>query len=195
MGYIKQNFEDGKVLKAAQLNAMDNAIYALSTGNGMGSSTIIYSENASNWERKTTSSAGVESTEGITQSNIMHKVRFSNPVYLIPKGDIIYAVITYDANGNFKARSSWYTEDDGIKELSDENPFNIVIGTGTTSDISVSEVLNRFTLQNTNPSANNTDGNGESPSNTKFLNFIQCCDISEKMVHFSWQSNSAASIC
>ena len=51
---------------------------------------------------------------GYDRSQIMYSTLFNNPVYLTPNGDIMYALITYDESGNFKARSSWYTEGDGI---------------------------------------------------------------------------------
>lgn len=158
-------------------------------GSAEDNSVIVYTDDAATWERKTTSSSGVESTTGISQSNIMHTTRFENTVYLVPKGNIIYALITYDSDGNFKARSSWYTEEDGTKELTDENPFNLVVGTGETSDIAVEEVLTRFVLQNVDPAEIESEVTPENmtaiQAKIKYLNYIQCCDIADKMVHFS----------
>lgn len=167
---------------------------SIKNGSLVDSSLIIFTENIDNWERKTISSTGVESTTSITQSNIMHKTKFTGVVYLVPKGDITYALVTYNNDGTFKARSSWYSENNGTKMLTDSNPFNIVVATGASdTNITISELLARFTLQNMDPkdiqeeesSAVNPENIAKINSKLKYLNFIQSCDIAEKMVHFS----------
>lgn len=189
MAYKKQGFVDfdkNNPLRAAQLIKMEEAIISLENAQGI---VTVYTDNPDEWERKTISSAGVESTTGITQSNIMHKTKFDSEVYLIPKGDITYALVTYNADGTFKARSSWYSEDNGTKELKDDNPFNIVIATGAANtSITVEELLKRFVLQNKNPEESdvgqNTD-NSSLQSKIEYSNYLHCCDISDKLVHFS----------
>lgn len=220
MSYTEQIFSQGQTLKASDLNTMSkgiiskqdklvsganiktlNGISLLGTGdisieNGslVDNSVTVYTDNVNEWERKTVSSSGVESTTSITQSNIMHTTKFENTVYLIPKGNITYALITYDANGSFKSRSSWYSDENGTQTLTDENPFNIVIATGeANTDITVGELLSRFVLQNVDPvtieDAEKSEVTSENiakiQSKIDYLNYIQCCDISDKLVHFS----------
>lgn len=220
MSYTEQVFSKGQILEHTDLNTMSkgiiskqdklvsgdniktlNGISLLGTGdisieNGslVDNSVTVYTDNVNEWERKTVSSSGVESTTSITQSNIMHTTKFENTVYLIPKGNITYALITYDANGSFKSRSSWYSDENGTQTLTDENPFNIVIATGeTNTDITVGELLSRFVLQNVDPAtiedAEKSEVTSENiakiQSKIDYLNYIQCCDISDKLVHFS----------
>lgn len=220
MSYTEQVFSKGQILEHTDLNTMSkgiiskqdklvsganiktlNGISLLGTGdisieNGslVDNSVTVYTDNVNEWERKTVSSSGVESTTSITQSNIMHTTKFENTVYLIPKGNITYALITYDANGSFKSRSSWYSDENGTQTLTDENPFNIVIATGEAdTDITVGELLSRFVLQNVDPAtiedAEKSEVTSENiakiQSKINYLNYIQCCDISDKLVHFS----------
>ena len=220
MSYIEQTFSKGQTLEASDLNTISKGIVSkqdklvsgtnLKTINGISllgtgdisiedgslvdNSVIVYTDNVGEWVRKTISSTGIESTTSITQSNIMHATNFTNTVYLKPKGDITYALVTYDADGKFKARSSWYSEDNGITELTDENPFNIVVATGAANtDITIEELLSRFVLQNVNPAlieeAEKSEVTAENLAKIQakidFLNYIQCCDISDKLVHFS----------
>ena len=220
MSYSKQGFVKDMVLEASHLIKIEDGIISkqdklksgvnIKTINGISligtgdisiedgflvdNSIKIYTDNVDEWVRKTISSSGAESTSNITQSNIMHVSKFENTVYLIPKGDITYALVTYNADGSFKARSSWYSENDGNKELTDENPFNIVIATGAANtNITVEELLSRFILQNVDPATIEDEEKSEVTSENiakiqskiDYLNYIQCCDIADKLVHFS----------
>lgn len=218
MSYNNQGFYEGMILEHTHLINMENGIISkqdklvsgqnIKTLNGISligtgdisiedgflvdNAIIIYTDNVDGWERKTISSSGVESTTGIGQSNIMHKTKFKNPVYLIPKGDIMYALVTYNEDGSFKARSSWLTENDGTQMLTDEHPFQIVVASGSVSDLTVAEMLTRFILQNVDPDLIEEDVNTKAlEAKIKYLNYIQCCDFSEKMVHFSCDDTHA----
>ena len=218
MSYIEQTFSPGQTLYASDLNTMSkgvvskqdklisgtniktlNGISLLGTGNIaiedgslVDNSIIIYTDDASKWIQQQMSSTGsiiLPDNAGYDRSQIMYYTNFTNPVYLIPNGDIMYALITYDVSGNFKARSSWYTEGDGVICLSDENPFNILVATGETSSLPVATVLNRFKLQNVDPASIEEEVSQEAfskmQSKINYLNYIQCCDIADKLVHFS----------
>ena len=156
-------------------------------------STIIYTDDSSKWVQQAMSSTGSISLPGTAaydRSQLMYSIKFETPIYLIPDGDILYALITYDDSGNFKARSSWYTEDDGVQNLYDTNPFNILVASGeANSSLTVDEMLSRFTLQNVDPAKAETDVTPEViakiQAKIKYANYLRCCDISDKMVHFS----------
>ena len=76
--------------------------------------------------------------------------------------------------------------------LTDDRPFHIVLATGSTSDLTIEEVLTRFVLQNVDPATIKEDINPEVlEAKIKYLNYIQCCDFSEKMVHFSCDDTHA----
>lgn len=218
MSYIEQTFSTGQTLEASDLNTMSKGIASkqdklisgnnIKTLNGISllgtgditvkdgtlvdNSIIIYTEDASKWIQQQMSSTGsiiLPGTSGYDRSQVMYYTKFTNPIYLIPNGDIMYALITYDASGNFKARSTWYTEGDGTVCLSDENPFNILVATGETSSLPVATVLSRFKLQNVDPASIEEEVSQEAfskmQSRIDYLNYIQCCDIADKLVHFS----------
>ena len=110
------------------------------------------------WVSQTVSSSGVVSTTGITQSNIMAKDKFTEGITISVKDSsayrILIAQVTYNADGSFKARSSWTTLDLATATksatYSDANPFNVVIATSTNSELSVSEVLNLIDVKAAN---------------------------------------------
>lgn len=218
MPYIEQTFSTGQTLEASDLNTMSKGIVSkqdklvsgtnIKTLNGISllgtgdisiedgtlvdNSIIIYTDDASKWvqqQMSLTGSISLPGTAGYDRSQIMYYTKFTNPVYLIPNGDIMYALITYDASGNFKARSSWYTEGDGVQCLSDENPFNVLVATGEASSLSIETVLSRFKLQNIDPDsieeAISQEAFTKMQAKIDYLNYIQCCDIADKLVHFS----------
>lgn len=198
MSYSKQGFvnnDKNKPLTAEQLIAIEDGIIANEKAieKLAGNSTVIYTDDSSKWVQQAISSSGVISlpeTTAYDRSQLMYYTKFEAPIYLIPNGDILYALITYDDDGNFKARSSWYTEENGIQCLSDANPFNILVATGeANTSITVEEMLSRFVLQNIDPSQTEEEVTQENfakmQSKIKYLNHIQCCDFADKLVHFS----------
>lgn len=87
------------------------------------------------WLSQTISSAGVVSTTGITQSNIMAKSKFVGTATITSTGEAMQiALVTYNDDGSFKARGSWESLASGSsKTYTDENPFNVVIATKVTN--------------------------------------------------------------
>lgn len=87
------------------------------------------------WLSQTISSAGVVSTTGITQSNIMAKSKFVGTATITSTGEAMQmALVTYNDDGSFKARGSWDSLVSGSSiTYSDANPFNVVIATKATS--------------------------------------------------------------
>lgn len=87
------------------------------------------------WLSQTISSAGVVSTTGITQSNIMAKSKFVGTATITSTGEAMQmALVTYNTDGSFKARGSWDSLASGASiTYSDTNPFNVVIATKATN--------------------------------------------------------------
>lgn len=119
-------------------------------GEGGGEDTGVtdYTADPNNWVSQTISSSGVVSNSGITQSNIMAANKFEEGITItaLTSERILVAQVTYNADGSFKARSSWTTLDLATATTSvtysDENPFNVVIATATTNtSYSVSEMM------------------------------------------------------
>lgn len=216
MSYELQNFKDGQTLTHTHLNNIENGILSkqdklisginIKTLNGIpligggdisiengtlvDNSKTIYTDDINNWVRKTISSSGVESTSNITQSNIMYNGFFVTPIYIIPKGNITYAVITYDADGKFISRSDWMNNDMGVQCLNPDNKFTILVATReSNTDLTVEEMLERFILQNFNPdeadSSNIQDVLNSFEKQIEYLTFIKSCDFDGKLAHFS----------
>ena len=108
----------------------------------------VYTADPNNWVSQTISSAGAVSSADITQSNIMAANKFEEGIVIaaLTSERILVAQVTYNADGSFKARSSWTTLDLATATTSvtysDENPFNVVIATATTNiSYSVSEMM------------------------------------------------------
>ena len=151
---------------------------------------IIYTKNPDSWVRQHISADGMISQPGVTtydRSQIMYSTTFDGPVELIPNGNIFFGFVIYDENGGFKERIAWYTKADGPQIFNDVNPFNVVIAAGELdSSISVEDMLERFTLRKISQNEINEQEKTDSiQSQLDYLNFIQSCDISEKIVHFS----------
>lgn len=90
---------------------------------------------ANMWLSQTISSAGVVSTTGITQSNIMAKSKFVGSATITATGEAMQmALVTYNDDGSFKARGTWDSLATGSsKTYTDTNPFNVVIATKATN--------------------------------------------------------------
>ena len=107
--------------------------------------TTTYND-VSYWVRQSISSAGVietPETAGYTRSNIMAINKFTKAITLKGTSEEMYfAKVTYDADGNFLARSSWDTPAVGIAvTYSDTNPFNVVIATKATTNYDLATMV------------------------------------------------------
>lgn len=107
----------------------------------------IYSDSSSYWVRQSMDSAGnIVSSDNITynRSNLMAVTKFNEPIKITAKSiKLMTALITYDAQGNFLARSSWGTPEIGASvTYSDTNPFNVIIASNAESSYSLEEMLN-----------------------------------------------------
>lgn len=104
------------------------------TGSGEEPDDTMYNS-ADMWVSQTISSAGVVSTSGITQSNIMAKSKFAGSATITATGEAMQmALVTYNDDGSFKARGTWDSLASGSsKTYTDENPFNVVIATKATN--------------------------------------------------------------
>lgn len=101
------------------------------------------------WVSQTISSAGVVSTSGITQSNIMAKSRFVGSATITATGDAMQmALVTYNDDGSFKSRGAWDSLASGSsKTYTDENPFNVVIATkATNTSYTVEEMIGMLNI-------------------------------------------------
>lgn len=214
MSYTKQGFKDGQLLKASHLETMENGIISkqdklesgvnIKTINGIsllgsgnisisgGSSDddiIIYSDIVDNWVQQNMANDGSIILPGAAnygQSNIMYSSLFTETLWLIPKGNIMWNVVLYDNNSNFVSRGSWSSISSGVQEIAYNQPFNIIVCTQGQSTLSKEEMLSLFTLQNKKPAEEEpTNDNSDIIKQLKFLNFIQSCEMGEKMVHFS----------
>ena len=86
------------------------------------------------WISQSISSSGsIVHSSNITQSNIMPKNKFVGTATITCLSeDLLVAWVTYDADGNFKSRSSWHTLSlNGTisNTFTDENPFSVIIAT------------------------------------------------------------------
>lgn len=77
------------------------------------------------------------------RSNLMAVTKFNEPIKITAKSiNLMTAIITYDAQGNFLARSSWDTPAVGASvNYSDTNPFNVIIASSAESSYSLEEML------------------------------------------------------
>ena len=151
---------------------------------------IIYTDNAENWIRQHIGSNGVIYRPEISnydRSQIMYSATISGPVELIPNDNIYFGFVTYDENGKFKERIAWFTKADGPQIFDDVNPFNVVIAAWEIdASISVEDMLKKFILRSIDQHEIYEQETTDSiQSQLDYLNFIQSCDISEKIVHFS----------
>ena len=106
----------------------------------------IYSDSASYWVRQSMDSVGnIVSSDNTSynRSNLMAVTKFNEPIKITAKSvKLMTALITYDAQGNFLARSSWDTPGIGASvTYSDANPFNVIIATNAESNHSLEEML------------------------------------------------------
>ena len=102
--------------------------------------------NVSYWVRQSISNTGVietPETAGYTRSNIMAINKFTKAITLKGTSEQMYfAKVSYDANGNFLARSSWDTPEVGATvTYSDTNPFNVVIATKATTNYDLTKMV------------------------------------------------------
>lgn len=152
----------------------------------------VYSNNPDEWVRQNMGGTGSIVTPDSTaynKSNIMHKELFTEDIWLIPKVSIMWTTVTYDADGKFIARGDWSTTNntDAIHIPHTYN-FNIIIATAENdTDFSIEEMLDKFVLQNAEPVVEGEVSDEVKALNARlnYFNFIQSCDIVEKMVHFS----------
>lgn len=91
-------------------------------------------DSADMWISQSVSPSGaIVQSSDITQSNIMPKSKFIGTATITCLSeDLLVAWITYDADGNFKSRSEWYTLSlNGAisNTFTDENPFSVIIAT------------------------------------------------------------------
>lgn len=108
-------------------------------------STGTYND-VSYWVRQSISSTGVIETPesaSYTRSNIMAINKFTKAITLKGTSEGMYfAKVTYDANGNFLARSSWDTPAVGVTvTYSDTNPFNVVIATKAETNYDLAKMI------------------------------------------------------
>lgn len=106
----------------------------------------IYSDSASYWVRQSIDSNGnviPEDNATYNRSNLMGASKFNEPIKITAKSiKLMTALITYDAEGNFLARSSWGTPEVGASiTYSDANPFNVIIASNAESNYSLEEML------------------------------------------------------
>ena len=172
----------------------DNGLTWTSMGvkaTGEGSNDLNYdTKNPNNWIRQTISPTGVISQPGTTtydRSQIMYAHKFDYKIEFVPTGNIYFGFVTYDELGNFESRVAWYTEADGTQIFSDDNPFNVIIAAKEIdSSIPVEEMLDRFTIEKVDESKlENSEAVEKLQAQIDYLNFIQSCETSEKIVHFS----------
>ena len=218
MSYIKQGFTNDQVLDAQHLNTMEDGIASkqdelvsgvnIKTINGisiLGSGDIsiqdgtlvdnaikIYSDNPEEWIRQNMSGSGSVVLPGSTaynKSNIMHNELFTEDIWLIPKVSVMWATVTYDANGVFIERGSWSTTTNNEPiHIPHTYDFNIIFATvDNDTDLTVEQMLAQFVLQNAEPVVEGEVSDEVKALNTRlnYFNFIQSCAIADKMVHFS----------
>ena len=105
--------------------------------------------NPENWLRQNISGTGGIITENITQSNVMPKEKFAGTASITANTiNLQLAWVTYDADGKFKARSSWIKVPMGeTTTFSDENPFTVTIATSAkNTSYTVEEMVKSFTI-------------------------------------------------
>lgn len=107
----------------------------------------VYSDSPSYWVRQSMDSNGnIIASDNATynRSNLMAVTKFNESIKITAKSiKLMTALITYDDQGNFLARSSWDTPGIGASvTYSDVNPFNVIIASSAESSYSLEEMLN-----------------------------------------------------
>ena len=104
------------------------------------------------WISQSVSANGaIVSSSDITQSNIMPKRNFIGSATVTCLGDdLLVAWVTYDADGNFKSRSSWQTlslNGTTSNSFTDENPFSVIVATKqANTSFSVEEMVSMISV-------------------------------------------------
>lgn len=135
------------------LEEMVSWINVIGTPDGEGD--IIYTDDESMWVQQNISTSGTitPSTDPTyNRSNIMYNGKFEKPIKVTALSENLqFAVVSYNADGAFKARGSWVSLKTGTQATAtDELPFNVVIATSEETAYTLSEMLTKVKVSSSN---------------------------------------------